>query len=282
MKKSFCIVATLYFSFYCLIAFAEEKHYPFSGFTKINFSTPGNLHLSESDEYRIIVEGTEDQIEDIVIQKKGSVLEIEKRWSLFGIDSVSLDGIVLRISIPRLEAATASSSGSIHGQNRFTRANRLKLVTSSSGSLTLSAQAEEIQAVTSSTGSITLSGKAAKLTLEARSSGNIEFSGDISEKLKAETSSVGNIVCELTPHTVVPDSQLQIRSVGNISVTGKGTRVEANSSSAGDLLLKYFLCNDMKIDLTSSGSAYINVTGKLDMNSSSSGRIINQVSPRIY
>ncbi len=272
-------VVVMYLCLLCMPSFAEEKSYSFIDFTEIQFSTAGSLYLYQSDQYRIVLEGTREQIENVVIQQNGNLLIIKQEWSLFGLGDVDLNGIIVRVDVPRLEAITASSSGSIHGKTRFANLEGLKIVTSSSGDISLSAEVESVEAVSSSSGSIRLVGKVASLVLETSSSGNIAFSGEITKKLNATTTSMGTIRCDLISNTIVPESRLKISSMGDIIVSGVGKWVEASSSSAGKLLLGDFQCEEMKIDLTSSGNALINVTGKLDMNTSSSGRIKNQGSP---
>jgi Putative auto-transporter adhesin, head GIN domain len=279
MKKIITSVILIYLCLLCVPSFAEEKSYSFKDFTEIEFSTAGSLYLTQSDQYRVVLEGAKEQIEDIVIQQNGNLLVIKQEWSLFGLGDVDLNGITVRIDVPKLEAITASNSGSIHGQTRFANLEGLKIVTSSSGDISLSAKAESVEVISSSSGSIRLDGTITSLSLETGSSGNIAFSGVITEKLSATTTSMGKIRCDLISNTIVPESRLKISSMGNIIVSGMGKHVEASSSSAGNFLLKDFQCEEMKIDLTSSGNAVVNVTGTLDMNTSSSGRIKNQGSP---
>ena len=272
-------VILMYLWLLCVPSFAEEKSYSFKDFTEIEFSTAGSLYLTQSDQYRVVLEGTKEQIEDIVIQKNGTLLVIKQEWSLFGLGDVDLNGITVLVDVPRLEAITASSSGSIHGQTRFANLEGLTIATSSSGDISLSAEADRVEVISSSSGSIRLDGIVASLFLETASSGDIEFSGEITEKLNATNTSMGKIRCELDTDTVVPESRLKVRSMGNIIVSGQGKHIEASSSSAGKLLLKDFLCENMKLDLTSSGNAVVNVRGTLDMNTSSSGRVVTQGSP---
>lgn len=281
MKQSLIAGVLIYISILCLPALAVEKRFSFTDFSEIQYSIPGTLYLSQSDEYKIVVKGTEEQIEDIVIQKNGNALVIREEWSLYGIGSTAQKGVKIRVYLPKLEAVTASSSGSIKGLTSFTTSEKITVTTSSSGDIHLSAQVGAIEAVCSSSGSIRLRGKVASLVLETKSKGNIGFSGEVSEYLQATSSSMGKISCALNSDVVVPESRLEINSMGNISVTGRGNHVVAGSSSAGDLLLKDFQCREMTIDLTSSGSAFINVTGDLKLNTSSSGKIVNHGSPRI-
>ena len=132
-----------------------------------------------------------------------------------------------------------------------------------------------------SSGSIRLEGKVALLKLKTSSRGDIEFSGEITENLQAATSSFGKIRCESSPAFVVPESRLKISSFGDIILIGKGNRVEVKSSSAGNFMLGDFQCKAMKVDLTSSGNAYVDVTGYLEMKTSSTGRIVNKGLPRV-
>jgi len=282
MKKTLLAGFLIYLTLFCATAVAAEKIYSFKDFSDIQFSIPGGtLFLSQSDEYQIVVMGTEDQIEDIVIEKNGTALSIEQEWSFLGIGSVDLNGVEIRIAVPILEAVATSSAGNIRGLTPFSNSEMIKIHTSSAGDISLSVQAGTIEATCSSAGSIKLNGKVASLLLESTSSGDIEFSGEVTESLRATTSSAGSINCKLDSNTTIPESRLKISSMGNITVTGKGNRVIADSSSSGDLLLKDFQCSDMTVNLTSSGSAFINVTGNLDMRTSSSGRIVSRGIPRI-
>ena len=281
MKKKQIAGVLFYITIFCMTAFTAEKRYSVEGFSEIHYSIPGTLYLTQSNQFQIIVKGTREQIEDMVIEKNGNVLSIEQEWSLFGIGSASLEGVEVRIELPSLEAVTTSSSGSIQGLTTFSNSNTIKIAAGSSGNISLSVQADTIEANSSSSGSVQLKGNVAVLVLETTSSGEIGFSGEVTESLQASASSIGKITCELDTNTVVPESRLNIGSLGDITVTGKGDRVVAESSSGGDLLLKEFQCNDMKVNLSSAGSAFINVIGYLDMNTSSSGRIVNHGSPQM-
>lgn len=281
MKQKIVVTIAVYLVVFCMSLTAGERSYPYNAFTEIDFGTPGKLVLSQSNEYSILIEGSEEQIQDIVIRENGKVLEIVESWTLFGIDPPSFDGVVIRVTIPRLEAVTVSSLGSVQGRSLFNASEHIRLATKSSGDLSLSVQTAEIEAVTLSNGSIDLQGKTDTLTLKTRSSGNIFFAGDIRNKLSAETRSMGQIKCDLNPHIKVPESHLHIGSMGSITILGNGRYIEAGSSSAGDLQLKDFPCEHLKLDLTSSGNAFINVTGALNMKTSGSGRVINYGTPRI-
>lgn len=282
--KSILLSGFLIFISMCsMTTFAEEKEYSFEDFSKIHYSIPGNLYLTQSNQYHIVLKATKEQIKEIVIQKKGNSLIIKpKQTPIYSESYFNLfKGVEIRIDVPVLDAVTSSSSGSIHGQSSFPNVKNMIINASSSGNIIFSAQANKIEAICSSSGSIQLSGKTASLILKTSSSGNIEFSGRITEYLQAETSSSGNIRCKLPLNIVIPESQLKIRSSGDISIIGKGNRVEASSSSSGKLLLNDFQCKVMKIDQRSSVTGYINVTEKLDIEITSSGGIVYQGSPRI-
>ena len=282
--KSILLSGFLIFIFSpCMATFAEEINYSFKDFSEIDYSIPGNLYLTQSNQYRIVLKATKEQIKEIVLQKKGNSLIIKpKQTPIYSESYFNLfKGVEIRIDVPVLDAVTASSSGSIHGQSSFPSVKNMIIKASSSGNIILSAQANKIEAICSSSGSIQLSGKTASLILKTNSSGNIGFSGSITEYLQAETSSSGNIRCKLPLNIVIPESQLKIRSSGGISIIGKGNLVEASSSSSGKLLLNDFQCKVMKIDQRSSVTAYINVTEQLDIEIISSGGIVYQGSPRM-
>jgi hypothetical protein len=282
MKKLLYTGILIVISIFCsAIISAEEKSYPLKDFTEIHFSMPGSVFVTQSDEYRVVVEGTRDQIEDIVIQQIGNSLVIEQEWSFLGLGEVDVESVVIHVGIPRLETIQVSSKGAIHGLSTFNKAKKMTIESSSSGNIYMTIDVDEIEARVSSSGSITLKGMAASAILKTSSSGDVGFAGTITEYLQATTSSFGKITCELSPEVEVPRSELKISSFGDIEMTGLGDYVQAKSSSAGNFLLSEFSSNNMKIDLSSSGNAYINTTGYLDLKTSSSGRIVNQGSPRM-
>ncbi len=281
MKKIILTGILLSMSLFCMTIFAEEKRYSFKDFSEIQYSIPGTMYLTQADQYQIVLKATKRQMGKIEIQKRGNSLIIDEKWSLFGSRLISLKGIEIHISVPVLNAVTASSSGSVHGLTTFTSAKKMQLRTSSSGDIALSAQADNVEAICTSSGSIRLSGKVASLKLKTSSRGDIDFSGKITEYLQATTSSFGEIRCESSPAFVVPESRLKTSSFGDITVIGKGNLVEAKSSSGGNLRLGDFQCKSMKVDLSSRGNAYINVTEYLEMKTTSKGKIVNHGSPRI-
>lgn len=254
---------------------ADEKSFDIQGFTAIQFTTPGHLFLTQSNHTTISVSGPTKVIKDIVLKKQGDTLTIKKRWRLFGSHTEDWQRLKIMISLPTLSKVSTSSSGAVESLTPFTDVHHIALKTSSSGGLMMVVSADSIEAVSSSSGSIHINGQADQLQLNTSSDGDITFSGEVFSYLKAVSSSSGNITCEISPRTILARIVLKASSGGNIGISGQANHVEASASSSGNLLLKELICDSMKLRVSSSGMASVNVTGYLDAKTSSSGDVIN-------
>ncbi|MCG8572089.1 MAG: DUF2807 domain-containing protein [Spirochaetes bacterium] len=271
LKKYVIIFILLSLTFSAV--FAEKYDYAIKNFSEIRYSIAGDLYVTQGRQFKVTLEATPQQKKKIVIKRSGSVLEIRRVRSLFGINLTSFKGIVIRVELPVLQRVSTSSSGSVYGQSSFTKAKLFKMNTSSTGSISLEVKAEQIEGSCSSSGSINLMGETDELFLKTSSSGDINFKGKVRELLKTTISSTGKIYIELPRNHTVSEGNFKISSSGDLTVIGKGDQITANSSSSGDLLLDQFTCQSMQIKLSSSGNGRVHVSDKLNVQISGSGSV---------
>ncbi|MDX1285132.1 MAG: head GIN domain-containing protein [Draconibacterium sp.] len=142
-----------------------------SGFDRVKSSGSFDVHITEGNEYEVIVSAEENIIPYIETYKSGDVLHIEIR----GIHSVKNRlPMEVFVTTPRLEGVKLSGSGLITTGHFVS--DDMDILLSGSGKIEMSCEAEEVDAKISGSGRIELSGFADETDFNISGSGSIEAS----------------------------------------------------------------------------------------------------------
>ena len=155
-----------------------------SPFTEISLSVAADLYFTQGDEFKLVLEGDDDELEKIETTVQGDVLKIKhnKPFS-FG----RTKRIKVYVTMKDVEGLTVSGSGKIEAQTAI-RAEDLDLSLSGSGDIIIdNLEATHVEAGISGSGDIRLAGNTTLNSLEC----DITGSGDIdTEGLKAAKANI--------------------------------------------------------------------------------------------
>ncbi|MTI22191.1 DUF2807 domain-containing protein [Fulvivirga sp. RKSG066] len=201
-----------------------QKTVNVSEFTEVYLKTSADVYISKGSTLRVEVEGDEDDLEDVDIYVKGGTLYIdsEDSWSWFGSSS---SDVTVNITMPTIEGASVSGSGSLVGKDKF-RTNELSLAVSGSGIIELNADAGYTSTAVSGSGKIYLSGSAEEMSVKISGSGRVKAEDFVSEKCKVSISGSGSAQVNVK-------SSIDARISGSGSVYYKGDPAKVDSHTSG-------------------------------------------------
>ncbi|MBL3656498.1 head GIN domain-containing protein [Fulvivirga sediminis] len=196
-----------------------------SDFSEIVMNTSGSIYLSQGNSYQVTVEGDEGEIENLITEVKGNRLVIKRKKS-FPLHNVN-SKVKINITLPKLETIDVSSSGKIHGQNKFTTDN-LQIGISGSGKVELEAESKELDLSISGSGKMTISGTANKVSAQVSGSGHITSTDLETKECRVNISGSGG--CEVN---VTESLNASVSGSGSIKYKGNPGKVKTNTSGSG-------------------------------------------------
>jgi len=194
-------------------------------FTKVNFGVPGNLYINIGPEFKVVLEGDKDDLEEIETEVSGGRLVIKKdNWS-FNFN----EKITAYITMPEIEALGVSGSGRAEIQD-LVKADELNLSVSGSGKLyTSEISVSKLDCSISGSGDIYIneSGNAESAEISVSGSGNY-----VGESLKIGNADIhisgsGNCTCNVTESL-----KASVSGSGNVSYEGN-PKLDAHVSGSG-------------------------------------------------
>ena len=208
----------------------ETKTLNIAAFTSIDFQEAGEVIISEGPVQEVVVTGHSNAVNDIQSTVNNGLWEID-----FDSRCYKNYDLTVYITMPKIEGAYLSGSGSITLNDFVTPQNDLSLIISGSGNIFLSAfeGSEQLFVNISGSGDITTSADIPtlkSLDINISGSGNYKGYSTITDACTASISGSGN--CEV----YVQDS-LDVSISGSGSVFYKGNpTVNANISGSGTVV----------------------------------------------
>lgn len=210
------------------LAFAQETEKRDVGsFSSISLSVAADLFLTQENDTKVIIEGDQKAIDQIVTKVDGDNLKIKLKpgvWNIFGNKKVKI-----YVSTPDVEGLYLSGSGNIEAENQI-KTEELEFSVSGSGNIMIdNLNASDLEVHISGSGEIELGGSKTAETMEISISG----SGDLfAEDFKTDDVEIrisGSGTCKVTAV-----STLEAYISGSGSVYYKGDpMVEAKVSGSG-------------------------------------------------
>lgn len=199
------------------------------GFTKVNFGVAGNLYINIGSDFKIVLEGENNVLRDIITEVSGGRLVIKKEnWHLRMNEKVDV-----YITMPEINGLGVSGSGRAEIKDAV-KAGDLSLSVSGSGKIyTNNLDVRNLDCSISGSGDIIPgNGTAAKGDISISGSGN--YSGE-SLKIGLLTTSIsgsGNASCNVTESL-----EAHVSGSGNITYSGN-PKVDARVSGSGKVRSK--------------------------------------------
>lgn len=192
----------------------------FEGFT---MAVSGKVYVRQGSEQSVKVEGQQNIIDNLKTEVSGG------QWKIGFEKSVSRhEGLTFWITVPTLNRAAISGSGSIIGESAFRNVGNFEAAISGSGNIQLELEASgEVSSSISGSGDIRLSGTAHNHTIHISGSGDVDGSNLRSQACEVHISGSGD--CQ-----VYADEDLTVSSSGSGDVYYRGRpRVKARVSGSG-------------------------------------------------
>lgn len=196
------------------------------GFTKISYAVPGNLEIKIGPEYNVILEGDDDDIEEIVTDISGDRLSIRyDRWNFSFNEKVNV-----YITMPEVNGISVSGSGKAQILDPVRNVDEMNFNLSGSGRLVTNAmEVDDLVCNISGSGSIIIGSEGKADRGEVTISGSGSYKGEDFEidHLEVSVSGSGSCYCK------VGDS-LEAGISGSGIVSYKGDpKIDARVSGSG-------------------------------------------------
>ncbi len=194
-------------------------------FNEVSMSVSGKLLLTQGDSYKVVLEGSESDLDKIETKVKDNNLIIKTKNFVNRIKNVTI-----RVTMPKIRELNVSGSGMIKAETSIT-ADDLEFDVSGSGKIFIEQlKANSIELDISGSGNINIAGSDKVKKMEFSISG----SGDV-EACKLEVSDVeGDIsgsgtACVWASYALDAD----IAGSGRISYKGNPTKVHTDTAGSG-------------------------------------------------
>lgn len=212
-------------------AVAADRRFDVEGFTKVEVGSGLTAEIAEGDAFGVVAEGAPRALRRLDIHTRGKTLVVEQEARGFERFSPLMwalaDEVVVRVTLPDLEAVTASAGSDVSAAG--SAAGAFAAEASSGADLEVSGVAADTVRVTASSGaSLAIAGTCGDVTARASSGADLDAGELVCETASAEASSGAGI--DLTAATV----RAEASSGADIEVRGAET-VEADESSGGDV-----------------------------------------------
>ena len=211
-------------------AFSQDKKEKreVTAFSEISLSISADLYLKQGNEHSLVLEGDEDDLEDIETEVRGNELNTQLNRAF---NFSSMDRIRIYVTMKNVDELSVSGSGKIEAETPI-QTSELTLNLSGSGDINIGElEAKEVDAQISGSGDIRLAGKSNLEELEV----DITGSGDLhAEDIQADEADIdisGSGTCRI--HAI---NELEVSITGSGKVRYKGNpRVNANISGSGSV-----------------------------------------------
>jgi hypothetical protein len=195
-----------------------------SGFTKVSFGVSGNMYINIGNEFKVTLEGDEDDLEDIITEISAGRLVVKKEnWRMNFNEKVTV-----YITMPELNGLGVSGSGRAEVKDAV-KTEELGLSVSGSGKLYASeVSVSDLRCSISGSGDIVLGGgNASRADISVSGSGNYE--GESAKLATADISISGSGNCLVN---VTKSLKAGVSGSGDVTYIGS-PNVDARVSGSG-------------------------------------------------
>ena len=202
-----------------------------SGFTKVSFGVSGDLFIKIGPEFKLVIEGDKDVLEEIETVVSGDRLNIKKdNWGM----NFNNERVTINLTMPEIEGLGVSGSGKAQIMDPV-EADNLNLSVSGSGKLiTSDLSVDDFSCGISGSGDIILGSGGSIDNGEISISGSGGFSGEGIEIDHLEISISGSGDCRCRAGDSL---EARVSGSGNVTYIGN-PKVDARVSGSGHVRSK--------------------------------------------
>lgn len=208
----------------------KKENREVSAFSKISMGVSGNLYLTQGDEYKVVIEGDEDELDDIETVVKSGRLKIKYNKPFgFNWNTKKVD---IYVTTKKVEELSVSGSGNITAKTGISTED-IEFNVSGSGEINIDElEASDVNASVSGSGDIRLAGRNTGESLHISISGSGELRAAGLEFRKAEVAISGSGSCGVY---VSENLNADISGSGKVRYNGNPV-VNANISGSGKVV----------------------------------------------
>lgn len=233
----------------------EKRVVELESLTKIDLAMPGNLYISEGDQF-IEIEAPSDIIDRILEESEiGS-----ERWTIELNDCYDGEKINIWATLPQFVALDISGSGNISSLDTLRNVESLNLEIDGSGDM-------EIQILDGT-----------KLDLEIKGSGNLELDSRNIDVHSYNIQGSGDIISNFNEGQTM---RMRIQGSGNIEVSGIVDEQFIEIEGGGDIMSFDLCANTCEIESKGSGNCNVKVNDNLSIKIEGSGDVCYKGTPAI-
>jgi len=199
-----------------------------SNFNKVKSSGEFDIHITNGDEYEVVVKAESNLIPYIDTHVSGNTLGIDVRGLHNLRNSLPME---IYITTPYLEGIKQSGSGVI--STDYFNADFFNVSLSGSGNISTAIEADKVEASISGSGKINLSGVSNDAKFSISGSGNIDSYDMATESCNAKISGSGDMWVNVEKFL-----HASISGSGNVFYYGN-PGVETHISGSGDVIQKH-------------------------------------------
>ena len=221
--KALVIVLLMIFSVSAIAQNRETRDV--KDFDEVVMRISGKVYIKLGNKNEVILEGSEDLLDDIETEVRGKRLSIGQEGRGRWFRSRSTSRLNVYITIKELNGASVSGSGDIIGQSIF-KSDDFKASISGSGDIELELDVKNVESRISGSGNIELSGSAEYARLGISGSGKY-----LAEEMKVDDYDI--TISGSGRSSIYVEENLDVRISGSGSVYYKGSPKGFNTSVAG-------------------------------------------------
>ncbi len=201
-----------------------------SGFTKVGFGVAGDLYINFGSEFKVVLEGEKNYLDEIITEVSGGKLVIKKENWRFNMN----ERVTVYITMPELKGLGVSGSGRAEIKDEI-KADKLDLSVSGSGKIiTGNIVAANLDCGISGSGDIIIEGSGDAKSANISISGSGNYTGDNLEIGSAELSISGSGNCSCN---VKETLRAHVSGSGNVRYSGN-PKLDARVSGSGHVRSK--------------------------------------------
>jgi hypothetical protein len=202
-----------------------KQNRPLTGFQSVSLAGGMKVQISTSANTAVTVEADENLQDYIITEVKSGSLKIKLKEGY----SVKSNGITVYVTMPSIEEAVISGSGTIRSENEIPAKGNFDAIISGSGTIDMHVKSESVKARISGSGNISLAGSTSNVDVVISGSGSFKGFSMPSSDASVKISGSGNVETTVNGHI-----DAVISGSGNVYYKGKG-EVSLKSSGSGRL-----------------------------------------------
>ena len=222
MKRLYLIAALLML---VTSAFGQKETRKVGEFDGISLGIAADVYLSQGSPAKLVLEGDQDDLEDVITELRGSTLVIKYKnsrgWNF------RMDKIDIYITTPEINEISLGGSGMVRGETPIS-SDDLELEVSGSGKIRLQVSADRLTQRISGSGNIELSGEADSADVGISGSGSLNAEDLSVDHYNIRISGSGK--CRIHAGDSI---EANISGSGSVYYTGDPDRIISNVSGSG-------------------------------------------------